>query len=70
MTPWFALFWKMAGEDNPGWTCVGLYESEAEAQKTFRSWDSVYDGLLVITRVDQIASRGVAQAFKGLADVS
>ena len=64
MTPWFALFWKMAGEDNPGWTCVGLYETKEEADENFHTWESVYDGLLIMTRVDQIASRSIAQVFR------
>jgi hypothetical protein len=64
MTPWFALFWKMNGEENPGWTCVGLYEREEEADEAFHGWDSVYDGLLVKARVEQMVSRGIAQAFR------
>jgi hypothetical protein len=66
VTPWYALFWKMSGGDNPGWTCVGLYEDEGQAREAFDRWDSVYDGLLVIARVDHIASRGVGQVFKDM----
>jgi hypothetical protein len=67
MTPWFALFWKMNGPEHPGWTCVGLYETEDEADEAFHNWDTVYDGLLVKARVDQMNSRGVGPAYASLA---